>query len=560
MRIALVCCPSWSVDFPPYNISLLKAILKQNGHEVKNFDFNIQTYQFLTKGDTDYWEGQNYFHWQGKVFNEGILPKINHLIDELVDSILEYKPDFIGFTIFDTSISCTIFVVEKIRKKDSSVKIIFGGPQCFNGGESMFLGLADYVVTGEGEISILEPLKYPKNRIIQPPAFTKINDLPTPDYEDYDLTKYRNADGISMEASRGCIAKCAFCLETHFWTYRSKKAVNIIKEIKEYIKKYGAIMFRFNDSLVNGNIKEFYKLVNILSEEKLGIRWDGYLRINGEMDLEFMQKIKDSGNGCVSYGIESGSQKVLNDMKKGITIDEAEQNLIDGDKVGLNNHINWMVGFPSEDFIDAKYSLVFLFNNRKQIHAISPGMTCGIGGESDLQLHREKFDVLNETYWGGFVTKDLKNNAINRFIRLKILHIWLDLLNIVNGQYHENINRHYSINFFADNYSRERIEYEECFNFDYLSKETFESTFYAEYMLFFWVIYKAFGAFQMSIIFDKNRDIEEFGSHITQGYNAIAIFNINENGKWTFRLDHSLEHIKPFEESKLLQGYFNDEY
>ena len=56
-RIALVCCPSWSIAFPPYNISLLKSILLNQGHEVKNFDFNVRTYHYLKNMNSyiDYW-------------------------------------------------------------------------------------------------------------------------------------------------------------------------------------------------------------------------------------------------------------------------------------------------------------------------------------------------------------------------------------------------------------------------------------------------------------------------------------------------------------------------
>lgn len=559
MKIALACCPSWSMSFPPYNISLLKAILKQNGHEVKIFEFNMQAYYFLKNDPINYWEGQNYFYWEGKVFDEDLLSKMTDLIDEWVEDLLEYNPEFIGFTVYHTSIRCTTHVIERIKEKNNSVKIIMGGPQCFAAGrDPLYIGLANYIATGEGESAILEALKCPDSPAIPSPHLTKINELPIPDYEDYDLMKYTRKMGISLEASRGCVAKCAFCMETHYWAFRSKKAENIVNEIKEYIEKYGANNFRFNDSLVNGNIKEFYKFVSILSKEKLGIKWDGYARINGEMDLDFMQKIKDSGNILLSYGVESGSQKVLNDMNKGITVAEIEQNLSDGNKVGLTNHVNWMVGFPTENPIDALYSLAFLFNNRKYIHNIAPGMTCGIGDKAALQTHKEKYGILEQYYWGNYVTKEFKNTAIHRFIRLKLTHIWLKILNIDNGQYHKNLDKHYMLNFFdADGLIDGPIDYRDCIDFSYLDKGTFESSLHAEYMLFFWVIYKVFGPFQMSITFDKKRDVKEFGEAIAKGYDALGVVNVNVTGRCVFRLEHSIEDVKPFDESILLRGNFD---
>jgi len=558
MRVVLACCPSWSNEFPPYGISLLKSILLRAGHDVKTFDFNIDAYQFLKDDEIDFWGGQNFFYWEGGEFDRFILPKIDSLMDQWVDSILEFSPDFVGFTVYHTSIRCVQYMAKRIRNRDSSIKIVLGGPQCFTAGQyPPFLGIADYISTSEGESVILKMLEYPENRALTPLKLTKINDLPIPNYEDYDLTKYRKRKGISMEASRGCIAKCAFCIETHYWAYRSKKAEVIVNEIKEYIKKYGAKHFRFNDSLVNGNIKEFYKLVSILSEENLGITWDGYARIDGKMDLDFMKKIKASGNQHLSYGVETGSQKVLDSMKKGITVEEVEQNLIDGEKAGVIAHINWMVGFPTENVIDHLYSLAFLFNNRKLMNGISPGMTCGVGDKAELKVYGERFDILKDFYWNNFVTKDFKNTAIHRFVRLKCVHIWLGWLGIFNGQNHENLKDHYSVEFKNKEPIIDRVDYKDCIDFSpQLDKGTFETSFYAEYMSFFWAVYKVYGPYKMTLVFDKDKDIAEFGSMIAKEYSSKSTFEIDENGKWDFTLHHKVEKHLEFDNSVSMEGVF----
>lgn len=556
MRVALACCPAWSVHFPPYNISLLKAVLKQHGHEVKTFDFNIEAWHLLKDGDMDYWEGQNYFYWEGRSFDEFIFPKVDSLINSSVDSVLEYDPDFIGFTVYTASLKFTSYMSQRIREKDSSKKIMIGGPQCFPmGNNPCYLNMADHIIIGEGEAAILEVLKHPYIKAISSPKLTKVNELPVPDYEDYDLTKYKREYGISLETSRGCVNKCSFCTETHYWVYRSKKAETVINEIKECKERYGATHFRFNDSLVNGNIKEFQRLVDILCEEKLGITWDGYARVSKKMDLEFMEKIRDSGNTFISYGIESGSQKVLDGMRKRIKIEDAEQNLKDGDEVGLYNHVNWIIGFPSEDIIDFLYSLIFVHNNKDGIHNIAPGMTCGIGDKAELQTHGERFDILPQSYWSNFVTKDFKNTAIHRFIRLKVFHIWLEFLEIVNGHHHENLKDHYSIKFLNKKRIKDRIEYEDCVDFSYLNEGTFRSSLYAEYVTFFWAVYKVFGPFDITLLFDKDMDIDEFGK-IAKEYNSLARFHVDENGKWKLKLVHSLETVKPFDEAVILGGNY----
>jgi len=556
MRVALVCCPEWSITSPPYAISLLKSILLEAGHDAKTFDFNIEAYQFLKNEEIEFFAGQNFFYWEDGEFDKEVLPRIDKLMDEWVEQILNYSPDFIGFTVYHTSIRCTQYLIKRVRKKNSKIKIVMGGPQCFSAGEyPPYLGISDYICTGEGEKAILEMLKYPDDRALSSKVIN-INENPVCNYDDYNLESYERPTGASIEASRGCVAKCAFCLETHYWIYRSKKGQTIVDEMKQLKEKYGFTQFRFNDSLVNGNIKQFYNMVDALSKDPFVEMWDGYARIDGKMDLEFMKKIKKSGNDHLSYGLESGSQKVLDDMRKGITVQEIEQNLKDSYEAELRFHVNWMVGFPTENQTDHATSLVFLFNNAEYINGISPGMTCGIGDKSALKLNPEKFNIAEKYYWNNWVTNDFKNTGVHRHIRLKCTHIWVDMLNIFNGQHHENLKNHFTLNLYNDKPIVDRIEPEECPDFSYLYDGSFKSSLHGEFLSFFWVMYKAYGQFDMILTFEKDRDIAEFGTMIAKEYDAHAKFVVNSNGKWKLFLNHEVYHHKPFFESIKLEGQF----
>lgn len=552
MKIILACCPSWSVSYPPYNISLLKSILKQKGYTVKNFDFNIEAYNHLKKEEIDYWVGQNFFFWEEKVFDNIILPKIEKLMDSWVSSILNYDPQYIGFTVYHTNWKCTQHLIKKIKEKNNNIKILLGGPHCFASKKDFtFNSISDYVCYGEGEdniINIIEKIPSTSNRI-------DINKLPFPDYEDYDFVNYTAQHGVSLEASRGCVAKCSFCMETHFWKYQYKKADVLINEIKEYKYKYNIKKFRFNDSLINGHIKEFYKFIELLIKENLNIQWEAYARINGKMDLEFMRKIKLSGVTYLSYGIESGSQKVLNDMRKEITIKEIEQNLKDGYIAKIYCHVNWIVGFPTETCYDNLLSLLFLFNNRNYINDISPGMTCGIGVKSDLLKRGDRYKIMNETPWDNFVTEGFKNTIIHRFIRLKCLHIWLQLIKIHNGQIDDDTLRSYYDIKFLDKKISDNIKYTEVVDFSCLHTKEFPSTLYSEYISFFYAIYKVFGFFSIHLIFDKEKDILKYGKTLVKEYNSECWFKIKDD-KWTFLLKHQLDTVKPFKETITLSGNF----
>jgi len=553
-RVALVSCPNWSQSCPPYNLSLLSGILKHNNYESKVFDLNIECFNYLLNEKENYWKGNNYFYWIAANFEKEILPKIETVINETVQTILNYKPDVVGFSVYETNVECVKYVINKIKSINESIQIMIGGPHCFEMRSNMLN--VDFLFNGESETAILDALnsetsstvKFFKNK-----ESIKLDELPFANYDDYDLSKYNDPYSIAMEASRGCVAKCSFCLETHFWLYRSKTAKTLINEVKYYKEKYNVKHIRFNDSLVNGNLKEFKKFIELLSQEKLGIRWEGYARINKNMDLDFMKTLKKSGNNYLSFGVESGSQKVLDDMNKGIKLYEIEQNLEDAKNAKIKSQLNWIIGFPTETTIDYSYSLAFVFNNRENIWQLCPGMTCGIGSSSDLGKNRKKYNIKDGRFWRGFATEHFTNTAINRFIRLKLFHIWLDILNINNGQYHNNIKNEYNIKF-LNKKNNKRIDYNDCIDFRYLNKDNFESSLYSEYMSFFWIIYQAYGSYEMDVSFDYIRDKEEFGSSIVNPYYSKANFSINDNGEWTFSINHTLKELIIFDVNIEIKG------
>ena len=118
-------------------------------------------------------------------------------------------------------------------------------------------GLIDYVVKGEGEQELLTILEnhhtIPDSNDITYFGGLKsnldLNTLPFPDYSDYDLDLYEHADGVSIETSRGCVAKCTFCAETHFWKYRWRESNRVADEMEYQVNKYGINRFWFVDSL-----------------------------------------------------------------------------------------------------------------------------------------------------------------------------------------------------------------------------------------------------------------------------------------------------------------------
>ena len=449
-RISLVIAPSWGTIFPPYNLSRLTGVLRQHGYSVDVYDVNIESFHYIKQHNKkNFWDSIYYYSWELPAYRDEIEPLIKPVLDKNVQAIVEKDTPVVGFSLYLTNILASMYMIKEIKRLRPATTIVVGGPEAFNSWfDSKLLEqgldptLIDFRITGEGEqliLTLLEDLeKYPKYKIQKVlggfNGRLNLDELPFPDYSDYNLSLYDHPDGTSIETSRGCVAKCSFCSETHFWKFRWTQADRTIAEMKHMINKYGITRFWFVDSLANGNFKEFQKLVNLILSEKLSIHWNSYARNDGRMDLEMFTKIRDSGCTTLSFGVESGSQKVLDDMQKKVKIWEIENNLRDGKQLNMKNHINWLVGFPTEHLNEFLHSLQLLYNTRKDMYVISPGFTCGDAPFSSMNLEWKKYDLAwikqagDNKFLSNWWTNGYKNTILHRFIRLKLTNIWLKLI------------------------------------------------------------------------------------------------------------------------------------
>ena len=112
------------------------------------------------------------------------------------------------------------------------------------------------------------------------------------------------------------------------------------------------------------------------------------------MTSQYLKKLQKSGCTCLSYGLESGSQKVLDRMNKGIKIADAEKIIRNTLKAGIQVMVNFMFGFPGEDDADFKESIQFMQRNGKYITRVNP-MTqfCGFGKGGFVYEHPDVFGI-----------------------------------------------------------------------------------------------------------------------------------------------------------------------
>lgn len=567
-RVAMIVPPAWTTTFPPYATAKLTALMRKFGYSVKVYDVNVEGYYWFTETHgQNYWEIGRHFLWSIKEkFEQYLLPDLKPILDKMIREILEANVRVVGMSIYYTSLHSALYIAQELRKANPDICILAGGPQPLtHQGDFLEGGLAhnlfNYAFVGESEenlIHVLEnlPDTLPMNVLVGTKlSRLNLDDFPFADYSDYDIKNYTD-HGVSMETSRGCIAKCSFCAETHFWKFRSLDPVRIVDEIEHYVKTYKVKRFWFVDSLANGDLKNFEAFIDELLRRNLGIRWHVMARCDGRMDLVFIRKAVASGCTALAFGVETGSQKILHDMRKKVEVWEVEQNLRDARKAGLYNHASWMVGFPTEEAVDFFHNMQLLYNVRKWLETISIGHTFtmanhthidsnykdyGIAGKGDTWDHTIKF--LDHWY-----TEDFKSTIIQRFIRLKFSYIWLELLmnhyggTIINPQKTEPLDKYYSLEFKAPKNFPEYVEQDFKVNFNQFDSGSLADNIANEYIGICYLLHRYFGRVNFNYRFSPELDMSLFGDWLVRNYWADVQFNIDKGGNYTLIINHKLVH------------------
>ena len=267
--------------------------------------------------------------------------------------------------------------------------------------EYTWIGQKSFIV-GEGEYGLLEFLNgnliYPGINGLPPVQIQNISELPIPDYSD-NLESF-DYSSLYITGSRGCVRKCTFCDVGLLWPkYRWVDGEVLGKQVIELSKKHKIKNVAFSDSLVNGSMSHFRKMVDVLSESDHDVRWGGQFIVRNQKDFapEYFKKLKQAGCKQLTIGIESGSESVRWHMKKKFSnndIDYYMKHLIEND-IGVKMLL--IVGYPTETEHDFKETLNMLdkykdYAKTGNIH-LSPHMMLVDKNVPLDTHHRELFDV-----------------------------------------------------------------------------------------------------------------------------------------------------------------------
>jgi hypothetical protein len=480
VRVALVQCPAWGA-LPPLGAASLKAYLEEHGHEARCIDLNIEFYnQFQAHkqalelggrmyGGPDPWGADSYGQWgldygrldegihfePGSVYNDEPLP-----LEAWADRVLAADPDLVGFTTYLTSFAPSLLLARELRSRRPDLPLVFGGPNCAKDREgdiALLTGLVDVVVHGEGEATLLDLVETLERggdlgtvegigRLVDGstvwtpfrPLIRPLDQLPFADFGDFDWLDYPNPYLIPIMGTRGCVLQCAFCYETVYWKrFRMMSPKRIVDEIEHHVSQHPLrdqipegkhFYLMFGDSLVNGHLRSLREMCDLLIERDLGVCWGGQATIDKRMDDEVCRQLKAAGCTGLAVGLESGSQKVLDDMGKRFEVDDAVEVIRRFSEAGMPLTVNVMVGFPTERFRDFVDTIRFLTRTRRWLYQVSNVTSTQMALGSEMFLHPERFGaVLHDD---GSWSSEATGKERHRRRRLRALHFCMKALKI----------------------------------------------------------------------------------------------------------------------------------
>jgi anaerobic magnesium-protoporphyrin IX monomethyl ester cyclase len=240
----------------------------------------------------------------------------------------------------------------------------------------------DIVVRGEGELTLLELMQHVSNsgnlqgidgitfrknkqiiRTPNRPFIQNLDDLPRPAYEHLPLKKYRlfGKAILPILTSRGCPIQCSYCVSSRMsgLRFRARSPKNVVDELEWLRDTHGADAFSFYDDAFTLDIERAGKICEEIKKRNIGAPWDCQTRVD-RISKEILIKMREAKCSLVSFGIESGSQKILDAVKKRTTVKQNEMAIKLAKEVGLPVSISIIIGYPGETTITLKQTMDFI--------------------------------------------------------------------------------------------------------------------------------------------------------------------------------------------------------
>jgi radical SAM superfamily enzyme YgiQ (UPF0313 family) len=321
-------------------------------------------------------------------------PYFRKRLRELLES---EQPSMLGFSLnYLSQALCTFAMIGFLRREWPGVKLVLGGGLVTSWmrrphWQNPFKGLVDHLLAGPGEALLLSligvnPVRNSTGELTRPGTILKgdasaerwgikiisngvkglngcnkktvENDHYRPDYDSLPTRDYLAPGPIlPYSPSSGCYwNRCSFCPERAEGNpYVAIPVKEVILDLSRLVNRQKPVLIHLLDNAISPS------LMMAISEHPPGVPWYGFARMTRHLtDPDFCLALKRSGCVMLKLGLESGDQTVLDELQKGVNLEEASSALKNLKKTGIATYIYLLFGTPPEGLREARRTLEFV--------------------------------------------------------------------------------------------------------------------------------------------------------------------------------------------------------
>jgi hypothetical protein len=430
MDAVIVNIPRMAPSRPSAGTALIKSLLNNNHVTNQLIDINLDFFnRFAVQyGAEQFQELDRYLYNDNIMLSAATDQSYQQFLTEWIQRIVALDPKWVLISIFTWQ--CQNFARDFVKqlRTETKAKIVIGGQgmiksenTSFNedpyfAKELMAIGVIDYYIQGEAEKALPELLRgnitFPGINSDVFAERSEMNAVPAYDFSDHNITAYHSgySDGqLPLESSRGCVRSCSFCdWPVYAGGFRSKPGDQLFEECIDYYHQHGTTNYYFNDSLINGDLKDFRqfnrRLVNYYEQYNLPdrtIKYSGMyiVRKPNQWQEEDWALISRGGADTLLIGVETGSDRVRKEMVKGFNSADLDFTVQMASRYKIKLYFLMIVGWPSETREDFEETLNLLRKYQRYVAdgtlmGINFGTSLTIGEGTPVYLNPEKFNLV----------------------------------------------------------------------------------------------------------------------------------------------------------------------
>jgi len=312
------------------------------------------------------------------------LPAENKDVEDFANHIKTYKPDILGLYIATYRSENALELMRTAKKINPDIKTVCGGPHSSMVAEQLVQNdCVDVVVCGEGEITIKEVANtieqgdsltgvkgvvYQKGNEVmvnEPrPLIEDLDSLPLPARNLFDRDRYRLMDHLNIAtvvSSRGCTYGCNYCTVPALYgnRWRARSPENVVDEMEHVQKKYNPDILMFLDDNFDSDEDRVWDICDEIENRDIELTWGCLSGGLQDGKPELTKRMSEVGCKVIGYNLETGSQKSIDTLNRGVSLQQAKEALELSGELGMIRILNIVIGFPGETEEDIRKSIQF---------------------------------------------------------------------------------------------------------------------------------------------------------------------------------------------------------